>query len=217
MNFTTAIFDMDGVVINSEVLFDRTDEIFFANHAVPHNVEEVKHMLTGMDFTQAVRLLKETYGFDGSVEELARERSSLLEALYLSELEYVPGFLAFHRALKNAGVKTCIATASNPAHLELVNQRLGLFSEFENKIYKIADVGYKSKPDPAIFLYAAEQMESRPSECFVLEDAPKGVEAAKSANMFCVGLTTTFPAPMLAQSNIIVDAFSDLALEELGL
>jgi HAD superfamily hydrolase (TIGR01509 family) len=216
MSFTTAIFDMDGVVIDSEVLFDRADSLFFANHNVPHNVEEVKHMLTGMDFTQAVRLLKETYGFEGSVEDLARERSSLLESLYLSELEYVPGFLDFHRALKERSIKTCIATACNPAHLELVHKKLGLFTEFQNNIYKIADVGYKSKPDPAIFLYAAEQMGSHPSECFVLEDAPKGIEAAKRADMFCVGLTTTFPAPLLAQSDIIVDAFADLALEELG-
>jgi beta-phosphoglucomutase-like phosphatase (HAD superfamily) len=59
-------------------------------------------------------------------------------------------------------------------------------------------------------------MGSHPSECFVLEDAPKGIEAAKRADMFCVGLTTTFPAPLLAQSDIIVDAFADLALEELG-
>lgn len=216
MKFTTAIFDMDGVVIDSEILFDKTDSIFFANHNASYNKEEVKHMLAGMDFNHAVSLIKETYGFEGAVEDLRTERSSLLEALYLSELEYINGFNEFHRMLKDRGIKTCIATACNPAHLELVNRKLGLYSEFDNYIYKIADVGYKSKPDPAIFLYAAEKMGSDPAECFVLEDAPKGILAAKNANMFCIGLTTSFPGSMLSEADVVVDAFTEIDVDELG-
>ena len=216
MKFTTAIFDMDGVVIDSEILFDKADSIFFANHNASYNKEEVKHMLAGMDFNHAVGVIKETFGFEGAIEDLRVERSSLLEALYLSELQYIDGFNDFHAKLKARGIKTCIATACNPAHLELVNKKLGLYGEFDNFIYKIADVGYKSKPDPAIFLYAAEKMGSTPAECFVLEDAPKGIRAAKNADMFCIGLTTSFPGALLTEADIIVDGYADIDVDELS-
>ncbi|HYV33427.1 MAG TPA: HAD family phosphatase, partial [Candidatus Limnocylindria bacterium] len=96
--------------------------------------------------------------------------------------------------------------------LTLIDSRLHIFEAFNNQIFTISQVGNKSKPDPAVFLFAAEKMQSKPAECFVIEDAPRGIEAAKNAGMFCIALTTTFTKDRLTQADIIVDSFKELKL-----
>lgn len=215
MKFETLIFDMDGVIIDSEVLFDNADTEFFRRHGKVYNREEVALLLTGMHLREGTALIKEKYNFQNDVDSLTSERQSLLEAEYLIHLNYITGFENFYGRVIDAGLKTCIATSSNDHLLGLAIKKLGLEKKFGDNIFKASDVGNVSKPNPAIYLYAAEKMNTSPSKCFVVEDAPKGIQSAKNAGMFCIGITTTFAKDRLSHADMVVDSYEDIDLDKL--
>ena len=215
MKYDTLIFDMDGVVIDSEILFDNADTEFFRRHGAVYNREEVALLLTGMHLREGTALLKEKYNFQNDVDDLTAERQSMLEQEYLTHLRYITGFENFHARVVATGLKTCIATSSNDHLLGLARKRLELEKKFGEHIYKASDVGNVSKPNPAIYLYAAEKMGTDPSKCFVVEDAPKGIQAAKNAGMFCIGITTTFAKDRLNNADIVVDSYDEVDLSKI--
>lgn len=215
MNYEALIFDMDGVIIDSEVLFDAADTEFFRRHGVVYNREEVALLLTGMYLREGTALLKERYGFSSDVDSLMNERQSLLEQEYRTHLSYVTGFEAFYARVRVAGLKTAIATSSNDHLLSLARERLKLDEKFGVHIYKASDVGHVSKPNPAVYLYAAEKLGVQPEKCFVIEDAPKGVQAAKNAGMYCIGITTSFAADRLSHADAVVNSYEEIDLERL--
>jgi HAD superfamily hydrolase (TIGR01509 family) len=215
MKFDTLIFDMDGVVIDSEVLFDVADTEFFRRHNTVYNREEVALLLTGMHFREATALIKEKWKFDSELDSLISERSNLLEEQYRTHLEYITGFEDFFERVKGIGLKTCIATSSVDQLLKLANDRLKLTAKFGPHIYKTSDVGNVSKPNPAIYLYAANKMDTSPDKCFVIEDAPKGIQAAKNADMFCIGITTSFAKDRLSHADMVIDSYEELNLEQI--
>ncbi len=97
--------------------------------------------------------------------------------------------------------------------LELVDHRLSLSALFENRIYTLVDVGYRSKPNPDIFLYAAQQLRSFPENCVVIEDAPHGIDAARRAGMRCIAISTTYDCEKLQNADVVVNSYSEIDLE----
>ena len=81
---------------------------------------------------------------------------------------------------------------------------------FEMVTVTLSDVDHRSKPDPALFRFAAERLGVPPQYCLVIEDAPRGVEAAKRAGMACVALTTTYDPGKLQQADAIADSFAEI-------
>lgn len=215
MKFTTLIFDMDGVVIDSEVLFRHANEEFFARHNKTCASEEVALLLTGMSLRDGTKLLKEKYDLQGTVDEIMQQRQELLTIQYRTRLSYISGFEKFYDQVVSAGLKTCIATSSNDYLLGLATAKVGLDKKFGSNIFKASDVGNASKPDPAIYLYAAKQMGSNPANCFAIEDSPKGVQAAKNAGIFCIGITNTFNRDKLSHADLVVDSYEEIELDQL--
>ena len=215
MIFETIIFDMDGVVIDSEVLFDSANAELFKRHNKIYNQEEVASLLPGMHFNEGTALLKEKYNFPDNIESLIQERQKLIEAEYCAHLNYVAGFEDFYQRVIASGLKTCIATSSNDHFLQLAKDKLGLSKKFGKNIFKASDVGNASKPDPAIYIYAAKYMDTVPDKCLVIEDAPKGIMAAKNAGMFCIGITTTFKKDFLTLADLIVNSYKEINLDKL--
>jgi HAD superfamily hydrolase (TIGR01509 family) len=175
----------------------------------------VASILSGMQFNTGTALLKEKYNFSGDIEVLIKERQKLVETEYRTHLKYIAGFENFYQQIITAGLKTCIATSSNDHLLQLAEDKLGLKKKFGKNIFKASDVGNASKPDPAIYLYAAKQMNTTPDKCLIIEDTPKGIMAAKNAGMFCVGITTTFKKDLLAHADLIVDSYKEIKLNRL--
>ncbi|MBL8029686.1 MAG: HAD family phosphatase [Candidatus Doudnabacteria bacterium] len=211
--YTTIIFDMDGVVVDTEKVYMKADFEFLKRHGTAYKLEEIKDLLVGREIKEGTRVLKEKYNFTGDLETLYGERKSLLDQSFQNNIGFIPGFLDFYRQIKELGFKTCIATSSNDDFLKMIDQKLGLFKLFENKVFGISKVENKSKPDPAIFLFAAKETGSLPEECVVIEDSPRGIEAAKRANMFCVGLGTTFETQKIANADIVVKSYGEIDIK----
>lgn len=202
---------MDGVVVDSERLYDITAAEFCRRHAVIFDKDKIVPLVAGKSLTDSTLLFRQIFGFEGDVRALVDERRKLLQEAYASALLFVDGFPDFHERVLQRDMKTCIATSSDDQLVALADRKLGLSEIFgAERIFKISDVGNKSKPDPAIFLYAADRLGFQPKECVVIEDSPHGVAAAKNAGMYCVALTTTRPREELGRADVVLDSYQDI-------
>jgi len=122
----------------------------------------------------------------------------------------VPQWLAYGR---EHGYRQAVASSGEMANIAAVVDALDLGNYFES-ILSGAFLA-KSKPDPTIFLNAAASLGAKPSECLVIEDGIVGVQAAKRAGMPCLALTTTHPAPKLAEADLILPDLTHLTEEML--
>jgi HAD superfamily hydrolase (TIGR01509 family) len=209
----TIIFDAEGVVFDSQTLWDQGQAEFLGRRKIPYNRETIKHLLTGRSLSEGARVMQEVYGFPGDPEELAAERLEIMKKLFTASLTFIDGFVSFHRSVRE-NYKICLATSLATELLGIAESTLNLSSVFSGNIFSIKDVGGVGKPQPDIFLYAAEKLQSPAKTCLVIEDAPLGVEAAKRAGMQCVALTTTYGQDKLIQADLIVDSFAQIELEK---
>lgn len=208
----TIIFDGEGIVVDTETIWDKGQEEFLRRRGFVYDRERIKPLLTGRSLAEGVEVMKQEYKFEGDTEALARERADIIRDLFAHEVCFIEGFLEFFESVRGR-YKTCIATAMDQGLLELVDHRLSLSALFENKIYTLVDVGHRSKPNPDIFLYAAQQLRSSPENCIVIEDAPHGIDAARRAGMRCIAISTTYDCEKLQNADVVVNSYSEIDLE----
>ncbi len=210
---TTIIFDAEGVVFDTESIWDRAQVEFLGRRNITYEREVLKPVLTGRSLVEGVRVMQSLYGFPGDPELLAQERLAIVKELLYSGVHFIDGFLDFHRYVQPR-YKMCLATAMDRSLFTIVETTLDLHCLFAEKMFFISDVGGKGKPAPNIFFYAARQMQALVEECLVIEDAPLGITAAKRAGMRCVALTTTYPHEKLREADVVVEGFEQIM--ELG-
>jgi len=206
------IFDADGVIIDSERIWDLAQEEFLRRRGIPYEREKVKLVCTANSPVGAIRALQEMYGFPGDPEAMSEERLGIVRGHYLNGgIALVPGFSEFYEKVRKDYL-TAVATAMDPGLLSMVVEKLSLRDLFGGHIYSIADIGYVPKPEPQIFLYTAERLGVKPEDCLVIEDSPNGIEAARRAGMRCVALATTFDRERLKGADRVVDGFEEIDL-----
>ncbi len=209
------IFDGEGIVVDTETIWDRGQQEFLRRRGLVYDRDRIKPLITGRSVVEGVRIMQREYGFSGDPEPLARERIEIVKGLFEREVKFIDGFEAFYRRVRDQ-YKTCIATAMAEDLLAVVDRRLGLSRLFDGHIFSLADVGYRSKPNPDIFLYAASQLNCRPADCVVIEDAPHGIEAARRAGMRCIALTTTYRREKLEAADLVVGSYPEIDLAVFG-
>jgi HAD superfamily hydrolase (TIGR01509 family) len=207
----TIIFDAEGVVIDTESIWDLGQRIFLRRRGIEYEREKIKHLLTGKSLSEGASVMQRAYGFPGDPADLGRERLEIVKDLLLREVKFIEGFEDFFHGVRST-YKTCIATAMDLELFRLVDRRLGLSELFHGEIFTLADVGHQSKPNPDLFLYAASRLHSSPEKCVVIEDSPYGIEAARRAGMKCIGLATTYDPEKLAGADLIVARYSEIDL-----
>ncbi len=214
MVISAIIFDMDGVVIDSENIADIANEQFFTRRNVIYD-RSIKPQLTGRSLREGTQRLIEIYGFSGDTNDLTRERLDDRLRLYRDSLEFISGFEEFHSSLNEREMVSCIATSSHQDLLKAADERLGLSAKFSGRVYASSIIKCRTKPAPDLFLYAAKMLDLLPERCVVIEDSPLGIDAAKAAGMRVVGLATTYTCNLLAHATTVVEKFSDIDLNSL--
>jgi beta-phosphoglucomutase len=205
----TILFDCDGVVINSEGLWDSCQEEFLRRRGRLYDRERSKHLLTGRTLREGVRVLRQEYDLKGDLDDLTLEQLELVHSSFSSDVCFMEGFSRFFEEIRQL-FKTGIATALDGELLAIVNSRLDLLSLFGDRIFTVSSVGNRSKPAPDVFLYAAEELGSEPENCVVIEDSRNGIEAARRAGMACIGLATTYTRDQLSSADVVVRSFRDI-------
>jgi len=184
------IFDMDGTIINTETAWRNATIDFLSQkgHFVSHDDGAFLKSLSGIGLVQAMTAIKKRYEISESVEILVNQKIAIANEHLKQSSEFIEGFIDFHKKLRDSEIPSSIATNSSPENLIGLVEKMNFKDFFGDHIYCIADVNHKPKPDPALFLHAAQKLNVRPEECVVFEDSIYGFEAARAAGMKCIAI-----------------------------
>ena len=186
LSFDAVIFDMDGVLVDSEPLYMAVERQSFARYGVELSEREQARFV-GTSQQQMWREIKVMYGLEVAIAELiAEHQQQVLRVLRQSPLVAMPGAARLLELLGQWGIGCALASSSPRILVECVLERIGLGRCFQQVI--CGDEVRLSKPDPQIFLLAAARLGVAPHRCLVIEDSYHGVTAAKAAGMHCIGL-----------------------------
>ena len=206
--FKAAIFDLDGVIVDT-AKFHFLAWKRLASELGFEFTEKDNERQKGVSRMQSLEILLEVGGFSDLSEEKKQEMTTkknqwYKEYLYeMTPAELLPGAEEFLKYLRLKGIKISLASASKNAPIIL--EKLNITNLFD----AIVDGNSvsKAKPDPEVFLKAAEKLGIDPSECFVFEDAQAGVEGAKNAGMRVVGIGKR---KILQEADIVVNGFLEI-------
>jgi beta-phosphoglucomutase len=153
--------------------------------------------------------MRDMYKYHGDVASHVHERRALMRELVSVQTKFMVGFERFFAAIR-AEYDVALATAMDVELFDLVDDGLGLTRLFGGNVITLREVAFKSKPNPDLFLCAAERLGLSPALCIVIEDAPLGIKAALKAGMFAIALTTTYDAGLLREANVICSSFDEI-------
>ncbi len=174
------IFDMDGLLIDSEPIAERALEQFLRLHGQELRPGLMESTL-GRRLPEAMVVIAETYGLTVPLDEMTRTYDQLRLAALRGNLEPMPGAASLVAFGREAGLRLALATSSRRSHADLSLAETALAGLFDAEA--TGDEVEHGKPAPDIFLLAAERLGVAPSDCVVLEDAPAGLAAAAAAGM----------------------------------
>jgi beta-phosphoglucomutase len=182
----TVIFDMDGVLVDTEPLHHDAFFRHFAELGIPMTAAEYATFL-GASTRNVYQQLRQQFGLGPEVEMLMLRKRELFGTAFdaTTDLELLPGARALIEDLHRAGVPLQLASSASRETIDRVFTRFELYSYFQHIVS--GEDFPQSKPHPAIFLHAAQLAGVRPQDCLVIEDSANGVTAAKAAGMYCIG------------------------------
>ncbi len=213
------IFDVDGVIADTEAVNRRVSIQVFKDMFGLVGVRS-EDFMAGLgrgaeEYMKAAARVHHLDLRDEQVKEAVKLRQDLfLEVLNTEPLFPHPGVLELiQAALKSDDFKLAIATSGT-----LEKSRASLQAAkipYQKMVYINGGDVKKKKPDPELFLLAAERMGVEPAKCVVIEDAPNGVRAAKSAGAKCIAVTNTTTAANLNEADLICDSLEDINIQTL--
>lgn len=208
---STVIFDMDGVIIDSEPIYFEVEQGLFNELGLELTPEEHSKYVGRSDLWETV---KEAYRLDFDVEEIHEtEKRRYFEIISTSFDEGpIEGVADLIKELHDKDITLVLASSSEMKNIELVLTKFGLLKYFDLRIS--GDDLETSKPHPEIFLTAAEMAGEKPENCLVIEDSENGVKAAKSAGMKCIGFKNPNSGNQdLSAADWIINSFDEFDLE----
>lgn len=211
------IFDLDGVLLNSERLYMEMNLHFFASLGFSVGFEEYQTFI-GISATGMWGYLKNKFKLPQTVADLiAAEKELKYQTLQKAQLTPTAGVVALLEHLTRAGVNIAIASSGLKKNIDLILEKLQLTHFFSHIVS--GEQVEKGKPEPDIFLKTAQYFNISPQLCTVIEDSANGVRAAKAANMFCIGYYNPNSGNQnLSKADLVIDSFSDpLLYKSLGL
>lgn len=206
------IFDNDGVLIDSEQLFDEATLEMWRRRKIrlPRGYRSlVVRQVKGVTEVMMFRRFKLFLRLPDSVPALIAERQRIVGKLFERRLRLMPGARALVRQLRQR-FSLGVASSSPAWRIRAGLRRFGLLKEFRT-IASVDDVRGRGKPQPEIYLRTARRLGVPPRRCVVIEDAPNGVTAAKRAGMSCIALKhPTVPRRALRRADVIVTSLKQI-------
>lgn len=202
------IFDMDGVLVDSEPLYVAVNQEMFTHFGIALSREEHQKFV-GIPSTAMWRALREQFTLSPSVDDLVqRETEGFVQKIeQLPRLDPIAGIVPLLDRLHHAGVRLAIASSSIRRIVDLMTAKAGIQTYFDAIVS--GDAVTRGKPDPEIFLTAAERLHTAPERSLVIEDSPHGVAAANRAGMRCVGfLNPNSGNQDLSRADLLIHDFS---------
>lgn len=204
------IFDMDGVVVDSERHWATTETSFLERNVPGWADLTDRGWIIGLSPDDFHNALARDHGLKLSREEFRVGYIQMAERIYAEQVQLIPGCQELLDDLGRRAVRTALASSSPMDWIDRVLNRFSLRERFAVVVSADAE-GLPGKPSPAIYLLAAERLGAKPRDCVAIEDSANGVRSAKAAGMGCVGLRNGFnPEQDLSAADLMVAGFREL-------
>ena len=206
----TVIFDMDGVIVDSELYWGKPD-FEFLKSLIPGWDEKRQMNRKGVSIYDVYESLKSDFRIIIKKSDFLNNYHRLAEDIYGRKSSLLPGFLDFTKSLRKEGFKTAIVSSSPMPWIEIVMKRFGIAHLFDSIV---SGEGFEGRGKPAldIYIHAAGELGVKPGDCVVIEDSANGVTSAKNAGMKCVGIRGgSEPGNDLSGADLVVNGFSELS------
>lgn len=213
---TTILFDMDGVIIDSEPTHQQLEFEMFAELGLSISAEEHKAYV-GTSSTDMWTKIGERHQLNKSPEELLLYgREKYWSALENGKVPLVTGVMELIHYFEKNKYKIHVASSATRPTVDKVLEYFDLGDVFKYRIG--GDEVVKSKPEPEIFLKSAKQSNSLPEQCLVIEDSRNGLKAAKSAGMYCIAYANPGTGVQdLSMADLLVNSLEEITPEAISL
>lgn len=204
--FKAAIFDLDGVIVNTVPLHFKAWKKMFSEYGIEFSFDDYKAKVDGIPRHDGARAILRGLS-DAEIEKAgAKKQEYFLESIDKEDIPFYSSSLDLIKELKTHNKK--IAIASSSRNCKRILEHIGII-DLADAIVEGSDFS-KGKPDPEIFQLAARRLHCHYPECIVFEDALLGVEAAINGKMLCVGIDRYNNPQRLKKANLVVKDLSEL-------
>jgi len=213
----TVIFDMDGVIVDTEPVHRYAYYLQFSelNIEVP---EEMYTSFTGFSTRNTFQTLKSHFpSVKQEVEDLIQRKRNIFNDAFdtKEDLFLLDGVEDLIKDLYHNGIQLILASSASKVTIERVFTRFSLHQYFTDIVS--GEDFPQSKPDPAIFIHAASLSKAPKEECIIIEDSTNGIKAAKAAGIYCVGYKSEHSNLQdLSQADLVIDHFKELNAEKIA-
>lgn len=206
----TVIFDMDGVIVDTEPVHHYAYHEHFSQLGIEVS-PELYATFTGNSTKNVYEKLKQLFGIGTDTHDLIQVKRSLFNNAFdtKQDLYLLDGVEQLIKNLHAGGMQLILASSAANVTIDRVFSRFGLYPYFSHIVS--GEDFPKSKPDPAIFIEAWRLSGHQKSECIVIEDSANGIEAAKAAGLFCIGYESeNSKAQDIRRADRIISHFDEL-------
>ena len=213
------IFDMDGVLIDSERLWEKSECVLLERNGLGSNAayrEKHRKKIMGLNQKDSVKLLKEFFGLRRSFEEILEERIRILLELYETELVSLADGVGELLDVLNRekDIRTAVASASPMRVIEFVIEKFSLESAFD--AVTSGECVERGKPRPDIYLETARRLGTSPARCVAIEDSVNGILSAANAGMRCIAVPDPkVPEREYPPADMVRRSVSEIRLEDI--
>jgi HAD superfamily hydrolase (TIGR01509 family) len=201
------IFDMDGVLFDSEPIYFQINKEIYAELNIDITEEEYSSFI-GIASNKKWKYIRDKHQLDQSVQELMDlSKTRKYGVLRNTKIEPMPGVQGILEQIQGSNAETVLASSSSRIIIEHLINSNNLGQYFTNLVSG-EDVK-RGKPEPDIFLKAKSSFNFRPGECMVIEDSQNGVMAAKAAGMKCIGFKDKSSRQDLSMADYLISSYED--------
>ncbi len=212
--YSAVIFDMDGVLTDSEPLYLEAANIVLEPLGRRLGEEQARAFM-GSSVTNSWREIAQALGLEGDLEGYTQDYDRELLRLLSQPKDTLPGVRSLIDRLRARGVPLGLASSSWRTWVDTLLRAIGLAGLFDAVI--AGDMVASEKPAPDAYLAAANELGVPPSRCIALEDTPTGLAAARAAGMFAVQVRSASSAfPPLPEADLVLDTLEDFDLSLVG-
>lgn len=207
----SVLWDMDGVLVDTGEFHFLSWQAALQAHSIPFS-EQIFRQTFGMNNYGILTLILGENFTPELYEQISTDKEVYFRQSIRGKVQLLPGVHPLLEAVQRAGLSQAIASSAPPENIDAIVSELALGAFFQAQISAFDMSG---KPDPAVFLAAARALGAAPAECVVIEDAIAGVQAAQSAGMKCLAVTTTNHADDLQFADRVVENLARVCVDDL--